>query len=323
MSTTVSMTKKAPPVGREVAVPPGSALSEAEYLAFLCSAHGLLCRHALYLPEAEDMTSLELAHLVPSVRETIVALYVGINDAVCIKGLVAPFLIRHGHNNVFAFDPAVYAGGDDVPAGTSDARRLLAGFEPPNETWPAEWTYVMIADPARRVHSLWDERGYLDTIPAKQEDFTMMSDAARSRICFFIDPVAFDHPVNAGRPYLRAARDLGGRLASEFAVPGGLAGETDGLVPVILKRGEKLYVARTDFGPCAHAWSNLHRNNEEWAVVNEASAVPLNLVSAKPAPTARTRDLRPAAGSADMTTDWFLRGLAVNRRPILRGSVSG
>ena len=222
---------------RALRVPAGSAVTEQEYEEFLGQAYRLMSGVGAYFATGEDINSLELAHLVPAVRETMVAIYVGINDAVCNKGLVSPFLVRHGHNNVFVFDPAVYAGGDDVPSGTMDAKDILNGFEPPNDTWDAGWTYVMIKDPARGYESLWRERGYIDMIPAKFEDFTMLSDPADSKVCTFIDPKAFDHPVNRGRAYLKGARDRGQKHAGEFVIPAGLAGETEGLEPVMLELG--------------------------------------------------------------------------------------
>ena len=136
----------------------------------------------------------------------------------------------------------------------------------------------MIQDATRGFESLWKEKGYIDMIPAKFEDFTMVSDNVESKVCTFIDPKAFDHPVNKSRPYLKAACARGQKMADEFNVPQGLEGETEGLVPVVLNKGEKLYVATTDFGPCAHCWSNIHPDNVELAVINENSAVPLDLV---------------------------------------------
>ena len=92
----------------------------------------------------------------------------------------------------------------------------------------------------------------------------------------------------------------------------------------MLNRGEKLYVATTDFGPCAHGWSNIHDDNSEFAVVNENSAVPLNLVTAKPPVHPKyAKSLAPAKGSADMTTDWFYRGHLVSRLPLLTGLFKG
>jgi hypothetical protein len=182
----------------------------------------------------------------------------------------------------------------------------------------------MVADPRRTFRSLWREKGYIDMVPAKFEDFTMLSDPAESRVCFFIDPVAFEHPVNAGRAYLRAARRRGEKQARSFVVPQGLEGETAGLAPVLLDRGEKLYVANPRFGPCAHAWSNLHPDNRRMAVVNENSAVPLDLVTAKPPVNRKfAGELIPPKGSADMTTDWFFRGKDVCRTPLLQGAIGG
>ncbi|MCK5794839.1 MAG: hypothetical protein KAH12_09025 [Anaerolineales bacterium] len=270
------------------------------------------------------MESLELAHLILQAPETGLAIYVGINDVVCNKGLVTPFLPRHAHNNVFVFDPRIWAGGDQVPSGTIDASLIINGFVPPNDSWERGWTYVMIADPSRSFESLWVEKGYIDMIPAKFEDFTMMSDSTKSRLCTFIDPMAFDHPVNMKRSYLKNARDRGDKMAVEFSIPEAMQGETEGLVPVVLNRGEKLYVARPDFQPCDHCWSNIHKENEELAVVNENSAIPLNLVISKPlvAEVYRTR-LKPPAGSADSTTDWFFRGKDLFRKPIKPGQIAG
>ncbi|MBI2843185.1 MAG: hypothetical protein HYX78_07270 [Armatimonadetes bacterium] len=311
-------------LAREIVPPKGSTMTVEQYSEFLAEAFTLMQRCPQYASAEEDVDCLELAHLLPAVPETVLAVYLGINDAVCNKGLVAPFLVRHGHNNVFVFDPDVYSGDDGVPSGTIDASAVLSGFEPPNETWNPGWTYVMIEDPLRSFESLWRERGYIDMIPAKFEDFTMLSDPETSRVCFFIDRKAFDHPVNQGREYLKAAIKRGERTAGEYALPKGLEGEVDGLVPVALDRGQKLYVATRDFGPCEHAWNNIHPENKEWAVVNENSAIPLDLVVAKPPANPRlAKGLRSALGSADMTTDWFHRGREVVRTPLLQGLIKG
>ena len=309
---------------RKIRIPEGSLMSEQEYKDFLFDAGRLMLGQGQYLGSGEDVNSLELAHLIPPVSETALAIYVGINDAVCNKGLVTALLPRHGHNNVFVFDPAVYGGGKEVPSGTADARKILTGFEPPNESWNANWTYVMIQDPSRTFESLWREKGYIDMIPAKFEDFTMLSDPAASKLCTFIDAKAFEHPVNRGRSYLKAARERGERTADEYVIPAGLTGEFEGLVPVVLFRGEKLYVATVDFGPCAHGWSNIHPDSKELAVVNENSAVPLDLVIAKPPVKEEYgRGLVPPRGSADMTTDWFYRGVDIVREPLLEGLFKG
>lgn len=309
---------------RKMTIPAGSMTTEEEYTKFLKDSFRLMSELPGYFAPDEDINSLELAHLIPPVKETALAIYVGINDAVCNKGLVTPFLPQHGHNNVFVLDPQVYSGGSDVPAGTIDAQEILVGFEPPNETWNPSWTYVMVQDPARTFESLWQEKGYIDMIPAKFEDFTMLTDPARSKLCTFIDPKSFDHPVNKSRPYLKAARERGEKMAPEFTIPATMEGETEGLVPVVLNKGEKLYVATTDFGPCAHCWSNIHADNEELAVVNENSAVPLDLVIAKPPVKSEfAKGLIPAKGSADMTTDWFLRGERIVRSPLLQGLFKG
>lgn len=311
-------------IKRKIEIDPQSTMTEQQYRDFLLNAYDLLSEQSIYFAPQEDINSLELAHLIPSVKETVIAIYVGINDAVCNKGLVTPFLVRHSHNNVFVFDPEVFSGGKDVPAGTSDAQEILNGFEPPNDTWNKNWTYVMIANPARTFESLWHEKGYIDMIPAKFEDFTAMTSSSKSKVCIFMDPNAFDHPVNLGRDYLKAARDLGDKMASEFTIPAGIEDEVQGLVPVILDKGQKLYVATADFGPCTHAWTNIHPDNEQLAVVNENSAVPLELVIAKPPVDPKyAKGLIPAKGSADMTTDWFYRGHNTIRKPILQGLFKG
>ena len=182
----------------------------------------------------------------------------------------------------------------------------------------------MIAEPDHTLQSLWQEKGYIDMIPAKLEDFTMLSDTNVSKVCTFIDPKAFGHPVNASREYLKKARDRGEKAAADFKIPEQLAGEFDELSPVILNRGEKLYVANHDLSPCAHGWSNIHPYNSEYAVMNENSAVPLDLVIAKPPVKAEyTKNLKPLRGSADMTTDWFKQGKTVYRKPLLKGSFEG
>jgi hypothetical protein len=305
-------------------VPEKSMLTRDEYFSFLKSSYALFRRHPQYLSGSENMDALELAHLIPGVPETLLAIYVGINDAVCNKGLVTPFLPRHAHNNVFAYDPQLWSGKDNVPSGTLDAGDIINGFRPPNESWDEKWTYVMIEDPARSFESLWKERGYIDMIPAKFEDFTMLSDTTRTRLCTYIDQKAFEHPVNKSRSYLKHARERGEKMSPEFEVPEFMKGETDGLVPVVLNQGEKLFVARADFLPCDHCWSNIHPASEELAVVNENSAVPLNLVMAKPPVGEKYRSmLIPPSGSADNTTDWFLRSRALFRTPIKEGQIGG
>ena len=305
-------------------IPQNSTLLKNDYYNFLKTSFDLLKRQPQYLSQQEGIDVLELAHLFPRVPETLLTIYIGINDAVCNKGLVTPFLPRHAHNNVFAFDSNVYAGQKDVPSGTIDAKVVINGFVPPNESWSKDWTYVMISNPKCTFDSLWQEKGYIDMIPAKFEDFTMISDHNKSMVCTFIDPEAFNHPVNLGRSYLKAARERGDKMASEFTIPKLLKGETKGLVPVILNQGEKLYVARPDFQPCDHCWSNIHPNNDGYAVVNENSAVPLNLVIAKPQVDEKYRkSLIPPAGSADNTTDWFFRGKELFRTPIKAGHIGG
>ena len=309
---------------RKINVPEASSLSEDEYKEFLLEAYSLMVKLPQYFASVEGIDSIELAHMIPKVPETVIALYVGINDAVCNKALVAPFLVRHAHKNVFVFNPHVYCGGEDVPGGTVDARELVSGFEPPNSSWNPEWTYVMIEDLSRSFKSLWREKGYIDMIAAKYEDFTMLSDHKASRVCVFIDEKAFQHPVNAAREYLKDARKRGDSTANEYEIPDGLEGEVDGLVPVVLHTGEKLYVAMPDFSSCEHAWSNLHPANEEFAVVNENSAVPLDLIISKPPVKPEYGAvLIPARGSADMTTDWFYRAEKVVRKPLMQGMIKG
>ena len=309
---------------RKINVLVDSDVSQQEYLSFLENAYQLIKRYCQYFSPDEDINSLELAHLIPEVPETVLAIYVGINDAVCNKGLVTQCLPQHGHNNVFVFDNQIYSGGNDVPGGTIDAKKILKGFQTPNDTWNKKWTYVMVADSERTFQSLWQERGYIDMIPAKFEDFTMLSDFNKSKACFFISPKCFEHPVNKSRLYLKQSRLLGEKLASEFKIPKKISDEFDGLVPVILKKGEKLYVATNDFCPCAHGWCNIHPDNSEMAVVNENSAIPLDLVIAKPPVNPKYgKGLIPAKGSADMTTDWFFRESKIMRKPLLAGLFKG
>ena len=140
-------------------IPQSSSLSNDDYLSFLENSLSLLKKHPQYLSENEGIDVLELAHLIPQVPETILSIYIGVNDAVCNKGLVTPFLPRHSHNNVFVYDPEVFSGQDDIPSGTIDAKAIINGFVPPNKSWNEEWTYVMISDPKRTFESLWNEKG--------------------------------------------------------------------------------------------------------------------------------------------------------------------
>lgn len=309
---------------RQLMIPDRSGMTAEQYRQFVQESYRLMTGLPQYFSPDEDINCLELAHLLPEVPETTLAIYLGINDAVCNKGLVTALLPQHGHNNVFVFDSQVFNGGDDVPSGTADARKILAGFEPPNETWKSDWTYVMIAEPKRTFESLWREKGYIDMIPAKFEDFTMLTGSEQSKACIFISPRCFEHPVNAARAYLKAARKRGDATAGQYTIPKSIADEFDGLVPVVLDKGQKLYVATTDFSPCAHGWVNIHPDNRTLAVVNENSAVPLDLVIAKPPVNPKYAEhLVPPKGSADMTTDWFYRGGQIMRKPLLAGLFKG
>lgn len=311
-------------IERQMEIINRSVCDKDTYHKFLLDSFRLIDSCGSYLAPSENINSLELAHLVPEVAETMLAIYIGINDAVCNKGLVTALLPQHGHNNVFVFDPQIYSGGENVPSGTIDAKAVLAGFEPPNDTWNSNWTYVMISDPVRSFSSLWQEKGYIDTIPAKFEDFTLMSDHNESKACVFISEKAFAHPVNAMREYLNAARDRGQRMADEFVIPEKIKDEFVGLIPVVLHQGEKLYVATSDMGPCAHGWTNIHPDNKKLAVINENSAVPMDLVINKPAVDKKyANELKPPMGSADMTTDWFKRGSKIWRKPVLQGAFKG
>jgi len=309
---------------RIVTPPQRSTLGVRHYQRFMAEACKAFAQFPQYLTTGEDVNALELAHLVPDVPETILAIYLGINDAACNKGLISPFLVRHGHHTVFAFDPNVWSGGSDIPKGTIEVRKILPDFQPPNASWPKSWTYVMIADKGLTVEAMWKTKGYIDTIPAKFEDFTVLTDSAKTPICTFVDRAVFEHPVNKSRAYLKAARNRGQKMAADFTVPKGLEGETKGLAPVVLNKGEKLYIARTDFKAAEHCWSNIHPKAEGYAVINENSAVPLNLVINKPPVSPKyAKKLAPVLGSADMTTDWFLRGARVSRAPILQGTFKG
>ncbi|MHC4457848.1 MAG: hypothetical protein ACYS0I_12325 [Planctomycetota bacterium] len=311
-------------ITRKIAIPPGSPLTEKDYEQFLYEAYSLFCRHSLYFAPGEDVNAIELAHLIPETPETILAIYIGINDSVCNKALITPFLPRHEHNNVFVFEPSVYSGGEDVPAGTIDVRTMIHPFAPPNETWDPGWTYVAIKEPDCTYESLWNEKGYIDTISAKQEDFTIMTDSAKSKVCVFVAEKAFDHPVNSGRTYLKEARRRGEKTANQFTIPTGMKPHVEGLVPVVLERGEKLFIADPNFGPCPHSWCNMHPDNTEYAVVNENSAVPLQLANAKPPlkPEYAER-LIPPHGSADMTIDCWYEPDRITRTPLLQGLVKG
>jgi hypothetical protein len=66
------------------------------------------------------------------------------------------------------------------------------------------------------------------------------------------------------------------------------------------------------------------RTDGHWAVVNENSAVPLDLIIAKPPLASKyAGKLTPPKGSADMTTDWFYRGTQIMRKPLLEGLFKG
>ena len=77
-------------------IPDNSNLTPKDYIRFIESSYGLLKRYPQYVCGSEGIETLELAHLVPTVPETVLTIYIGINEA----GLVTPFLPRHAHNNV-------------------------------------------------------------------------------------------------------------------------------------------------------------------------------------------------------------------------------
>jgi hypothetical protein len=67
-------------------------LNAKDYKEFLAKAFGLMSQAPQCLTPDDDINVLELAHLIPEMPETVLAIYVGINDAVCNKGLVTQFL---------------------------------------------------------------------------------------------------------------------------------------------------------------------------------------------------------------------------------------
>ena len=307
---------------RKIDVPVGSTVSEKLYRKFLKRTYSMMREHGCIGPK-ENEDALELAHLIPSVPETVLAIHIGINDSVCTKSLVSRFLPRHAHHTIFAFDPERFSGRGSVPAGMQDIRVVLKGFEPPNKSWSPEWTYVYITDTDRTPQSLWKERGYIDLIPGKHEDFQLATDNVKIPVCFFVDKRALEHPVNQQRTYLKRALRDGERQRDDFKAPFGLEDSVVGLVPVILKRGERLYIASTNHIPCDHAWTALrHNDRETLPLVYESSAVPTELIYNRPARHVRyAARLSPPCGSSDLTTDIFFND--VYRRPILRGSIKG
>ena len=112
-------------LNRTMVIQDRSRVTPDQYKRFLQDAYRRMNDCGNYFGSDEDINSLELAHLIPEVSETVLAIYVGINDAVCNKGLVTPLLPQHGHNNVFVFDSQVHAGQNDVPAGTIDVKVVL------------------------------------------------------------------------------------------------------------------------------------------------------------------------------------------------------
>ena len=84
-------------IKRQITLFDRSSCTEEDYRNFLVTSYSLMRN---YFAPDEDINSLELAHLIPEVPETMLAIYVGINDAVCNKGLVTSLLPQHGHNNV-------------------------------------------------------------------------------------------------------------------------------------------------------------------------------------------------------------------------------
>lgn len=307
---------------RKLVIPLGSTLSEKQYRQFLKHAYSIMWERGC-ISSSEDEDALELVHLIPSVPETILALHIGINDSVCTKSIVSPFLPRHAHHTIFAFDPNRYSGGNSVPAGTQDIKTALRGFEPPAAEWSPGWTYVYITDPSRTPRSLWSEGGYIDLIPGKHEDFQLATNPARHPICFFVDKRALEHPVNRQRAYLKDAIRRAERQRTRFEIPRGLEKSIEGLVPVVLEQGERLYIASTDHMPCAHAWSAVPAaRDDSLALVYESSAVPAELLYNRPARQKKyAPKLSPPRGSSDMTTDVFFD--KVNRKPLLQGAISG
>ena len=79
-------------IKRQINVFDRSSCTERQYVDFLRESFGLMSECGQYFAPEEDINSLELAHLIPEVPETTLAIYVGINDAVCNKGLVTPLL---------------------------------------------------------------------------------------------------------------------------------------------------------------------------------------------------------------------------------------
>ena len=74
---------------REITIPVDSRMTVDQYRTFLVDAHKTMSTFGVFAP-SEGVNTLELAHLVPSIPESSLAIFVGINDAICRKVLLPP-----------------------------------------------------------------------------------------------------------------------------------------------------------------------------------------------------------------------------------------
>lgn len=267
-----------------------------------------------WLPEDVEHDEIAVAHLVPKEPRTVLGVHVGMNGTICQKLLDVDVLIRHQHKDVYVFREGII---DDLE-GTVDPRQIINGFEAP-EGLQNGYDFRMIVDATKVTpRDLQEFDGYLGTVPAKGEDFVMLSRPELCRGVILAPRSVVQHPGNNGRRYLQRAMTDGDSILRRYCdVPDSLGCELEGLTPFALGYRERLFIPpdTPHFGIRAEGCKGR-------LLLEEVSAPPNSILTID----GKTIHVK---GSADLTTDAFaimLSGrtdLTVYRPPVIDAGIKG
>jgi len=314
---------------REIVIPNQSDLRVRDFRHFMIESVEAM-HESRAMPKAHGINDLELALLVPQNPDSLLAAYVWRNTPWATKLLRAPVLLVHAHTNVVVLEE-----GAQIPEGCVDARTLINGFSPPTDKWPENWTYALHIG-ENPIQELFAADGFLDVIPAKREEFKVLTPNNEGRVLMWVEERTFQDPDNR-IDYMAAARNRGEKAASKTSNSPTLKGYNE-LVPVLLRLAETLTIPPGH----RHAWEETDRIDLEGAVrrtlryrgeqeqirtvkgQNESNwnFLTLAVVIQETSLSERIRGKPEGTGlavpgSADMTTDVFVLADQVYRAPLL------
>lgn len=284
---------------RRITIPVESTLTAGAYERFLVASAKAMQATGL-MPLSQGIKELELAHLIPRYADSVLAAYVWRNTPWAEKLLRAEALVVHSHNNVLVLEK-----GAKIPEGCVDARKMINGFRPPTKEWKNEWIYAIILE-GTPLKELFKTPGFIDIIPAKTEQFTMLSETG-ARVLLWVAESTLDNRANDNKSILKARR-RGEVLTNRSCASPTLEGKED-LVPVVLLRGERLTIPP----------GSLHG----WEEIDGAPGIVMEISMAAPIPGKPKSSGLLVPGSADLTTDVFVLHKLVFREPLLESIERG